>query len=156
MKEPKYPRLADLPKDNKYDFFAEGIFPEEIAEKQKQNKNLSTRKLGRLPLSIPPETKKLPNTQKEEELVPFFAKNYPPSSESKEDICFINSPLPSDTPDNTGEAEEDEEEEEEEDDEDNPGNVEDSMNDVDMSAKHINPIYDKGNDLISSSRKKII
>ena len=49
-----------------------------------------------------------------------------------------------------------EEEEEEEDDEDNPGNVEDSMNDVDMSAKHINPIYDKGNDLISSSRKKII
>ena len=119
MKEPKYPRLADLPKDNKYDFFAEGIFPEEIAEKQKQNKNLSTRKLGRLPLSIPPETRKLPNTQKEEELVPFFAKNYPPSSESKEDICFINSPLPSDTPDNTGEAEEDEEEEEEEDDADN-------------------------------------
>ena len=115
MKEPKFPRLQDLPKDNKYDFFAEGIFPEEIEEKQKRNKNLSIRKLNRFPLSIPPDAKKVSNTQKDEELVPFFAKNYPPSSESKEEICLINSPPPSDTPDNSGEAEEVEEEEEEED-----------------------------------------
>ena len=117
MKEPKFPKLEDLPKDNKYDFFAEGIFPEEIEEKQRLNKNRSTRKQNRFPLSIPPESRKPANTQKEDdELLPFFAKNYPPSSESKEDICFINSPAPSDTPDNTGEAEEvdvDEEEDEE-------------------------------------------
>ena len=118
MKEPKFPKLEDPPKDNKYDFFAEGIFPEEIEEKQSINKNLSTRKQNRFPLSIPPESRKPANIQKEEEeLLPFFlSKNYPPSSESKEDICFINSPVPSKTLDNTGEAEEvdvDEEEDEE-------------------------------------------
>jgi hypothetical protein len=50
------------------------------------------------------------------------------------------------------------EEEEEEDDVDKIGDIEDSMNDVDMSAKHMNQISfnDKNNDLISSSRKKII
>jgi len=50
------------------------------------------------------------------------------------------------------------EEEEEEDDEDKNDNVEDSVNDVDMSAKHMNQLTfnDKNNDLISSSRKKII
>ena len=51
-----------------------------------------------------------------------------------------------------------ENEEEEEEEEDKIGDIEDSMNDVDMSAKNMNPISfaDKNNDLISSSRKKII
>ena len=122
MKEPKYPKLEDLPKENKYNFFEEGIFPEEIEEKKRQNKNRSTRKQNRFPLSMPAELKKPANTQKDEELVPFFAKNYPPSSESKEDICFINSPIPSDTPDNTGEAEEVSVEEEESDESENKNN----------------------------------
>ena len=114
MKEPKFPRLEDLPKDNKYNFFAEGVFPDSVEEKKERNK--SAQKKKRLPFSLPVEETRPPNTQKEDDLVPFFAKNYPPSSESKEDICFINSPPPSDTPDNNGEAEEvdvDEEESEE-------------------------------------------
>ena len=46
----------------------------------------------------------------------------------------------------------------EEEEEDQVGDGEDSMNDIDMSAKNMNPISfnDKNNDLISSSRKKII
>ena len=114
MKEPKFPRLEDLPKDNKYNFFAEGVFPDSVEEKKDRNK--SAQKKKRLPFSLPVEETRPANTQKEDDLVPFFAKNYPPSSESKEDICFINSPPPSDTPDNNGEAEEvdvDEEESEE-------------------------------------------
>ena len=131
MKEPKFPKLEDLPKDNKYDFFAEGIFPEEIEEKERLNKNRSTRKQNRFPLSIPAEAKKPANTQQDDELLPFFAKNYPPSSESKEDICFINSPVPSDTPDNTGEAEEvdvDEEEDEESENRNNKGKKKEKNN----------------------------
>ena len=52
----------------------------------------------------------------------------------------------------------DDEEEEEEEEEDKIGNIDDSVNDVDMSAKHMNQISFNGqnNDLISSSRKKII
>ena len=118
MKEPKFPKLEDLPKDNKYDFFADGILPEE--DDEKRDKNRSSRKKNRIQLSLPADKfKKIPNTQKDDDLVPFFAKNYPQSSESKEDICYINSPPPSDTPDNTGEAEEvdlDEEESDEEND----------------------------------------
>ena len=50
------------------------------------------------------------------------------------------------------------EEEEEEEEEEDKGNLEDSANDVDMSAKNMNRIVfnDKDNNLISSSRKKII
>ena len=50
------------------------------------------------------------------------------------------------------------EEEEEEEEEEDKGNLEDSANDVDMSAKNMNRIdfNDKDNNLISSSRKKII
>ena len=52
------------------------------------------------------DNKKIPNTQKDD-LIPFFAKNYSSSSESKEDICFINSPIPSNSNTYTGgEAEE--------------------------------------------------
>ena len=116
MKEPKYQKLENMPKDNKYDFFAEGIFPEEIEEKKRLNKNRSSKKQNPFPFTIPLQQKKAPNTQKEDDdLVPFFAKNYPQSSESEQDICFINSPVPSDTPDNSGEAEEVEVEEEESD-----------------------------------------
>ena len=105
MKEPKYQKLENMPKDNKYDFFAEGIFPEEIEEKKRLNKNRSSKKQNPFPFTIPLQQKKAPNTQKEDDdLVPFFAKNYPQSSESEQDICFINSPVPSDTPDNSGEA----------------------------------------------------
>ena len=105
MKEPKFPKLEDIPKDHKYDFFAEGVFPD--TEDEKQNKNLGSQKKSRLPFSLPANAiRKVSNTQKDDDLVPFFAKNYPSSSESKEEVCFINSPSPSDTPDNTGEAEE--------------------------------------------------
>ena len=54
--------------------------------------------------------------------------------------------------------EENEGEEEEEDDEDNVGNIEDSLKNVDLSVKNMNQISfnDKNDDLISSSRKKII
>ena len=50
------------------------------------------------------------------------------------------------------------EEEEEEEEEEDKGNLEDSANDVDISAKNMNRIVfnDKDNNLISSSRKKII
>ena len=52
----------------------------------------------------------------------------------------------------------DEDEDEEEEEEDDNVNLEDSENDVDMSAKNMNRIVfnDKDNNLISSSRKKII
>ena len=119
MKEPKYPKLGELPKDHKFDFFAEGIFPEEIEEKKKQNKIQSTKKQNPFPFARPIQPKKPPNTQKEDDdLVPFFAKNYPQSSESEQEVCFINSPEPSDTPDNTGEAEEVEVDEDESDEDD--------------------------------------
>ena len=118
MKEPKFPKLEDIPKDHKYDFFAEGVFPD--TEDEKQNKNLGSQKKSRLPFSLPANAiRKVSNTQKDDDLVPFFAKNYPSSSESKEEVCFINSPSPSDTPDNTGEAEEVDIDESEEDDNEN-------------------------------------
>ena len=118
MKEPKFPKLEDIPKDHKYDFFAEGVFPD--TEDEKQNKNLGTQKKSRLPFSLPVNAiRKVSNTQKDDDLVPFFAKNYPSSSESKEEVCFINSPSPSDTPDNTGEAEEVDIDESEEDENEN-------------------------------------
>ena len=118
MKEPKFPKLEDIPKDHKYDFFAEGVFPD--TEDEKQNKNLRTQKKSRLPFSLPVNAiRKVSNTQKDDDLVPFFAKNYPSSSESKEEVCFINSPSPSDTPDNTGEAEEVDIDESEEDENEN-------------------------------------
>ena len=114
MKEPKFPKLEDIPRDHKYDFFAEGVFPD--TEDQK----LDTQKKSRLPFSLPVNVgKKISNTQKDDDLVPFFAKNYPSSSESKEEVCFINSPSPSDTPDNTGEAEEVDIDESEEDENEN-------------------------------------
>ena len=49
MKEPKYQKLENMPKDNKYDFFAEGIFPEEIEEKKRLNKNRSSKKGSKYP-----------------------------------------------------------------------------------------------------------
>ena len=130
MKEPKFPKLEDIPRDHKYDFFAEGVFPD--TEDQK----LDTQKKSRLPFSLPVNVgKKISNTQKDDDLVPFFAKNYPSSSESKEEVCFINSPPPSDTPDNTGEAEEVEGEESESDDD---GNKKDKKNEKNNNNKKNN------------------
>ncbi len=127
MKEPKFPKLEDIPRDHKYDFFAEGVFPD--TEDQK----LDTQKKSRLPFSLPVNVgKKISNTQKDDDLVPFFAKNYPSSSESKEEVCFINSPPPSDTPDNTGEAEEVEGEESESDED---GNKKDKKNEKNNNKK---------------------
>ena len=59
MKEHKYPKLEDLPKDNKYYFFTEGISPEE-EEKKKQNQNHRTRKQNPFIFSIPIKQKKVP------------------------------------------------------------------------------------------------
>ena len=130
MKEPKFPKLEDIPRDHKYDFFAEGVFPD--TEDQK----LDTQKKSRLPFSLPVNVgKKISNTQKDDDLVPFFAKNYPSSSESKEEVCFINSPPPSDTPDNTGEAEEVEGEESESDED---GNKKDKKNEKNNNKKNNN------------------
>ena len=130
MKEPKFPKLEDIPRDHKYDFFAEGVFPD--TEDQK----LDTQKKSRLPFSLPVNVgKKISNTQKDDDLVPFFAKNYPSSSESKEEVCFINSPPPSDTPDNTGEAEEVEGEESESDED---GNKKDKKNEKNNNNKKNN------------------
>ena len=135
MKEPKFPKLEDIPKDHKYDFFAEGVFPD--TEDEKQNKNLGSQKKSRLPFSLPANAiKKVSNTQKDDDLVPFFAKNYPSSSESKEEVCFINSPSPSDTPDNTGEAEEVDIDESEED--DNENNKEKENKDKNKNQKGFN------------------
>ena len=116
MKEPKFPKLDELPANNKYNFFADGLFPEDDA--QKSQKNRSVHKKSRFPFSFPMNyNKKTSNTQKEDDLVPYFAKDYPPSSESKEEVCLINSPPPSDTPiDTGGEAEEVDLEEDESDD----------------------------------------
>ena len=105
MNEPKYPKFENKKKENdNYHFFEEGIFP----EKKQKNKS-SQKKIQRPNFSLPNEInkKKLPNTQNDDELVPFFAKDYPSSSESKEDICLINSPIPSNTVSYSGgEAEE--------------------------------------------------
>ena len=109
MKEPKYVKYEEDSKDNqgkRYNFFEEGLFPEKEDEKKLKNKS-SQKKQQKYPFSIAEqENKRISNTQKED-LLPFFAKNYPSSSESKEDICFINTPAPSNS--NTysgGEAEE--------------------------------------------------
>ena len=109
MKEPKYVKYEEDSKDNqgkRYNFFEEGLFPEKEDEKKLKNKS-SQKKQQKYPFSLPEQEKKrISNTQKED-LLPFFAKNYPSSSESKEDICFINTPAPSNS--NTysgGEAEE--------------------------------------------------
>ena len=97
MKEPKYSKFEDNRNQNKkYNFFQEGLFPEKKDEQKLKNK--SSQKKNQRPLfSLPQQIdrKSIPNTQKEDDILPFFAKDYPSSSESKEDICFINSPLPS-------------------------------------------------------------
>ena len=97
MKEPKYSKFKDNRNQNKnYNFFQEGLFPEKKDEKKIKNK--SSQKNNQRPIfSLPQQIdrKSIPNTQKEDDILPFFAKDYPSSSESKEDICFINSPLPS-------------------------------------------------------------
>ena len=110
MKEPKYVKYEDDTNDNqgkRYNFFAEGLFPEKEDEKKLKNKS-SQKKQQKYPFSIPNEEDKrrISNTQKDD-LLPFFAKNYPSSSESKEDICFINTPAPSNSNSYSGgEAEE--------------------------------------------------
>ena len=70
----------------------------------------------RPPFSLPAELeqKSPPKIQNDDDLVPFFAKDYPSSDEEKEEICFINSPIPSETSSIGGEAEEVEGIEEEE------------------------------------------
>ena len=96
MKEPKYIKYEDNQKASKrYNFFEEGLFPEKEEEKKIKNKS-SQKKKQKPPFSMPADidNKKVPNTQNDD-LLPFFAKNYPSSSESKEEICFINSPTPS-------------------------------------------------------------
>ena len=99
MKEPKYSKFKDNRNQNKnYNFFQEALFPEKKDEQKLKNK--SSQKKNQHPLfSLPQQIdrKSIPNTQKEDDILPFFAKDYPSSSESKEDICFINSPLPSNT-----------------------------------------------------------
>ena len=109
MKEPKYVKYEEDSKDNqgkRYNFFEEGLFPEKEDEKKIKNKS-SQKKQQKYPFSIPEQEKKrISNTQKED-LLPFFAKNYPSSSESKEEICFINTPAPSNSNSYSGgEAEE--------------------------------------------------
>ena len=108
MKEPKnHKKEENEAKNKKYNFFEEGLFPEK--EDIKKMKNRSSRKENkRPPFSVPNdlEQKKPPNTQNDDDLLPFFAKDYPSSSDSKEEICFINSPIPSQTSYNGGEAEE--------------------------------------------------
>ena len=139
MKEPKFPKLDELPPNNKYNFFADGLFPEDNAEKRQKNR--SSHKKSRLPFSLPiNDPKRLPNTQKEDDLVPYFAKDYPPSSESKEEICLINSPPPSDTPADTGGEAEEVEIEEDESDENNNNkkNKNDKKNNNDNSSININ------------------
>ena len=104
MKDPNYIKFEDNQfQSKKYNFFDEGLFPERADEKKYKNKS-SQKKQQKLPLSLPNEInkKKAPNTQNDN-YIPFFAKDYPSSSESKEDICFINSPMPSNS---AGEAEE--------------------------------------------------
>ena len=96
MKEPKYIKYEDNQKASKrYNFFEEGLFPEKEEDKKIKNKS-SQKKKQKPPFSMPADidNKKVPNTQNDD-LLPFFAKNYPSSSESKEEICFINSPTPS-------------------------------------------------------------
>ena len=117
MKGPKYSKFEDNKDEiNNYNFFQVGLFPEKEKENSKKIKNRSSQKKNQRPsLSMPNDVdkNKIPNTQKDDDLLPFFAKDYPSSSESKEEICFINSPLPSNTY-TGGEAEEIEGIEEEE------------------------------------------
>lgn len=118
MKEPKYVKYEEDSKDNpgkRYNFFEEGLFPEKEDEKKLKNKS-SQKKQQKFPFSIhDQDIKRISNTQKDD-LLPFFAKNYPSSSESKEDICFINTPAPSNSNSYSGgEAEEVEGIEEEDD-----------------------------------------
>ena len=107
MKGPKFSKFeANKDDNNNYNFFQVGLFPER--ENAKLIKNKSSQKKNKRPsLSMPKNIykNKIPNTQKDDDLLPFFAKDYPSSSESKEEICFINSPLPSNS-DSGGEAEE--------------------------------------------------
>ena len=99
MKEPRISKFKDNKNQNQdYKFFEEGILPEKKDEKKLKNKS-SQKKNQRPTFSLPNEIDKklVPNTQKDDDIYPFFAKDYPSSSESKEEICFINSPIPSNT-----------------------------------------------------------
>ena len=115
MKEPKYQKFQDNHENQKYGFIQEGIVPEKEDIKKLKNKS-SKKEEKRPPFSLPAELeqKKPPNTQNDDDLLPFFAKDYPSSDEEKEEICFINSPIPSETSNIGGEAEEVEGIEEEE------------------------------------------
>ena len=107
MKEPKYQKFQDNHENQKYGFIQEGIVPEKEDIKKLKNKS-SKKEAKRPPFSLPAELeqKKPPNTQNDDDLLPFFAKDYPSSDEEKEEICFINSPIPSETSNIGGEAEE--------------------------------------------------
>lgn len=73
----------------------ESQFPEKEDLNKIEYKNFH-KEQRRLPFSIQENIsqKKAPNTQNAQNLFPFFANNYPISSESKEEICFINSDIP--------------------------------------------------------------
>ena len=98
MKIPKNQKLEEEEDQNKkYNFFEEGLFPEKKEIKKIKNKS-SHKENKRPPFTLPEDMKqkKPPNTQNDEDLLPFFAKDYPNSdSESNEEICFINSPIAS-------------------------------------------------------------
>ena len=105
MKEPKYMKF-DNNNSDKLEFFGKSLGPERKEEKRIINQ--SSQKKKKLPFSMPSDLDKkpVPNTQNED-FIPFFAKNFQSSSGSKDDICYINSPLPTNSHIMTeGEAEE--------------------------------------------------
>ena len=96
--------LKDKKNENKENgFFQDGILKEKediIKKSQEKDKRPSLN----LPPEREPKTKNPENN--DDDLLPFFAKDYPTSSEEKEEIIFINSPLPSESSNVGGEAEE--------------------------------------------------
>ena len=143
MKEPKRPKFEDNKEQNEqFAFFKDGLLPEKNEIKKIKNKS-SNKEDKRIPFSLPNNIspKKQIKTQNEEEdLLPYFAKDYPSSSESKEEICFINSPIPSETSLSRGEAEEVEGIEEEENIEKNKNSKKDkkSKENIDIQKNIIN------------------
>ena len=159
MKEPKYQKLEENQNENeKYDFFQKGILPEK--EDIKKLKNKSSKKDGkRLVFSLPVELeqKKPPSTQNDDDLLPFFAKDYPNSNEEKEEMYSINTPIPSETSNTGGEAEEVEGIEEEE----NQNSIEKNQNfkNDDIKKLDLGQSFDFNSDLeaeqeLEKERKK--
>ena len=109
MKEPKKHKFEENKGEkDKFAFFKDGLFPEDNEIRNNKNKS-SHKENNRIPFSLPNDINKkktLKTQNDDEDLLPYFAKDYPSSSESKEEICFINSPIPSESSMPGGEAEE--------------------------------------------------